>query len=94
MGARGVAASSESAGGVLLVDEIGRPAKAIRIARQTRNIALQSVYAGGHAVKLYRTAPFAAVVVSSRSSRTSVTSLMAVSGAGLNPIRSAISSMW
>lgn len=46
MGARGAAASSESAGVVLLVDEIGPLAKAITIARRTRNIALQSVYAG------------------------------------------------
>jgi P-type E1-E2 ATPase len=46
MGARGAAASSESAGVVLLVDEIGPLAKAIGIARRTRSIALQSVYAG------------------------------------------------
>jgi len=46
MGARGAAASSESAGVVLLVDEIGPLAKAIRIAKRTRTIALQSVYAG------------------------------------------------
>jgi cation transport ATPase len=41
-----VAASSESAGVVLLVDEIGPLAKAISVAKRTRNIALQSVYAG------------------------------------------------
>ena len=46
MGARGAAASSESAGVVLLVDEIGPLAKAIAIAKRTRGIALQSVYAG------------------------------------------------
>jgi P-type E1-E2 ATPase len=46
MGARGAAASSESAGVVLLVDEIGPLAKAITIAKRTRGIALQSVYAG------------------------------------------------
>ncbi len=41
-----MAASSESAGVVLLVDEIGPLAKAISVAKRTRNIALQSVYAG------------------------------------------------
>ena len=46
MGARGAAASSESAGVVLLVDEIGPLAKAITIAKRTRHIALQSVYVG------------------------------------------------
>jgi heavy metal translocating P-type ATPase len=46
MGARGAAASSESAGVVLLVDEIGPLAKAIDVARRTQGIALQSVYAG------------------------------------------------
>ena len=46
IGARGAAASSESAGVVLLVDEIGPLAKAITIAKRTRGIALQSVYAG------------------------------------------------
>lgn len=46
MGARGAAASSESAGVVLLVDEIGPLAKAIGVAKRTRSIALQSVYAG------------------------------------------------
>jgi heavy metal translocating P-type ATPase len=46
MGARGAAASSESAGVVLLVDEIGPLAKAIGAARRSRQIALQSVYVG------------------------------------------------
>lgn len=46
MGARGAAASSEAAGVVVLVDELGPLAKAIIIARRTRNIALQSVFAG------------------------------------------------
>ena len=46
LGARGAAASSEAAGVVLLVDEIAPLAKAIAIARRTRAIALQSVYAG------------------------------------------------
>lgn len=46
LGARGAASSSEAAGVVILVDEIGPLAKALRIARRTRRIALQSVYAG------------------------------------------------
>lgn len=46
MGARGTAASSEAAGVVLLVDELAPLAKAILIARHTRAIALQSVFAG------------------------------------------------
>jgi P-type E1-E2 ATPase len=46
MGARGTAASSEAAGVVLLVDELGPLAKAIVIAKRTRNIAVQSVFAG------------------------------------------------
>lgn len=46
MGARGTAASSEAAGVVLLVDELGPLAKAIVIAKRTREIALQSVVAG------------------------------------------------
>ena len=46
LGARGAAASSEAAGVVLLVDEIAPLAKAIAIAKRTRGIALQSVYAG------------------------------------------------
>ncbi len=46
MGARGTAASSEAAGVVLLVDELGPLAKAIVIAKRTRGIALQSVVAG------------------------------------------------
>jgi heavy metal translocating P-type ATPase len=46
MGARGTAASSEAAGVVLLVDELGPLAKAIMIAKRTRSIAVQSVVAG------------------------------------------------
>ncbi len=46
MGARGTASSSEAAGIVILVDELGPLAKAIVIARRTRMIALQSVGAG------------------------------------------------
>jgi len=46
MGARGTASSSEAAGIVLLVDELGPLARAIAIAHRTRRIALQSVSAG------------------------------------------------
>ncbi|WP_313532247.1 heavy metal translocating P-type ATPase [Shinella sp.] len=46
MGARGTASSSEAAGVVLLVDELGPLAKAVAIARRSRRIALQSVSAG------------------------------------------------
>ena len=46
MGARGTAASSEAAGVVLLVDELGRLASAMSIARRTRLIAVQSVLVG------------------------------------------------
>lgn len=46
MGARGTAASSEAAGVVVLVDELGPLAKAIAIAHRTRAIALQSVFVG------------------------------------------------
>ena len=46
MGARGTAASSEAAGVVVLLDALGPLAKAIVIARRTRAIALQSVFAG------------------------------------------------
>ena len=46
MGARGAAASSEAADVVILVDRLDRLAKAMRIARRSRSIALQSVYAG------------------------------------------------
>lgn len=46
MGARGTASSSEAAGVVLLVDELGPLAKAVAIARRSRLIALQSVSAG------------------------------------------------
>jgi len=46
MGARGAAAAAEVADVVLLVDDIGRLAPAIAIARRSRRIALQSVYVG------------------------------------------------
>ncbi|WP_233837767.1 heavy metal translocating P-type ATPase [Paraburkholderia sp. ZP32-5] len=46
MGARGAAASSEAADVVLLVDRLDRLVEALRVARQTRRIALQSVIAG------------------------------------------------
>ncbi|WP_210202689.1 heavy metal translocating P-type ATPase [Rhizobium sp. J15] len=46
MGARGAAASSEAADVVILVDRLDRIVDALRIARRSRAIALQSVYAG------------------------------------------------
>ncbi|WP_174552541.1 heavy metal translocating P-type ATPase [Sinorhizobium glycinis] len=46
MGARGAAASSEAADVVILVDRLDRLVSAIRIARRSRGIALQSVYMG------------------------------------------------
>lgn len=46
MGARGAAASSEAADVVILVDRLDRLVNAVRIARRSRGIALQSVYAG------------------------------------------------
>jgi heavy metal translocating P-type ATPase len=46
MGARGTASSSEAAGIVLLVDELGPLTRAIAIARRSRRIALQSVSVG------------------------------------------------
>lgn len=46
MGARGAAASSESADVVLLVDHLGRLPAALSIARRTRHIAFQSVAVG------------------------------------------------
>jgi P-type E1-E2 ATPase len=46
MGARGAAASAEAADVVLLVDQLDRVVPAIAIARRSRSIALQSVYAG------------------------------------------------
>lgn len=46
MGARGAAAAAESAQVVLLVDRLDRLAFAVRIARQSRAIALQSVLGG------------------------------------------------
>ncbi|MBU1305849.1 MAG: heavy metal translocating P-type ATPase [Alphaproteobacteria bacterium] len=46
MGARGTAASSQASGVVLLVDALAPLARAIVIARRTRTIALESVFAG------------------------------------------------
>jgi heavy metal translocating P-type ATPase len=46
MGAKGAAASAEAADVVLLVDRLDRVLPAIRIARRSRGIALQSVIAG------------------------------------------------
>jgi heavy metal translocating P-type ATPase len=46
MGARGTAASSEAAGVVLLIDQLGPLAKAIVIAKRTLGIAVQSVVVG------------------------------------------------
>jgi heavy metal translocating P-type ATPase len=46
MGAKGAAASAEAADVVLLVDQLDRVLPAIRIARRSRAIALQSVVAG------------------------------------------------
>jgi P-type E1-E2 ATPase len=46
MGARGTAASAEAADVVLLVDHLDRIVPAIQIARHSRLIALESVFAG------------------------------------------------
>jgi heavy metal translocating P-type ATPase len=46
MGAKGAAASAEAADVVLLVDQLDRVLTAVRIARRSRFIALESVYAG------------------------------------------------
>lgn len=46
MGARGAAASSEAADIVLLVDRLDRLVEALRVARHSRRIAVQSVVAG------------------------------------------------
>ena len=46
MGARGAAASAEAADVVLLVDQLDRILPALEIARRSRRIALESVYAG------------------------------------------------
>jgi heavy metal translocating P-type ATPase len=46
MGARGATASSEAADVVLVVDRLDRVAEALRIARRSRGIALQSVLVG------------------------------------------------
>ncbi|WP_208722723.1 heavy metal translocating P-type ATPase [Rhizobium vallis] len=46
MGARGAAASSEAADVVILLDRLDKLVDALQIARRSRRIALQSVYAG------------------------------------------------
>ncbi|WP_102960342.1 heavy metal translocating P-type ATPase [Mangrovicella endophytica] len=46
MGARGAAASAEAADMVLLVDDLARVLPAMKVARRTRHIALQSALAG------------------------------------------------
>jgi P-type E1-E2 ATPase len=46
MGAKGATAASESAGAVILVDDISRTAKAVEIGRDTVRIALQSIWLG------------------------------------------------
>jgi heavy metal translocating P-type ATPase len=46
MGAKGAAASAEAADIVLLVDQLDRVLPAVKIARRSRFIALESVYAG------------------------------------------------
>ena len=46
MGAKGATAASESAGAVILVDDISRTAKAVEIGRDTMRIALQSIWLG------------------------------------------------
>ncbi|WP_457089865.1 heavy metal translocating P-type ATPase [Microvirga sp. P5_D2] len=46
MGAKGAAASAEAADVVLLVDRLDKIPAAIEVARRSRHIALQSVYAG------------------------------------------------
>ena len=46
MGANGAAASAEAADVVLLVDDLHRIVPAIRVARRSQRIALQSVVAG------------------------------------------------
>ncbi|RUY83208.1 heavy metal translocating P-type ATPase, partial [Mesorhizobium sp. M7A.F.Ca.CA.001.12.2.1] len=46
MGARGATASSEAADVIVLTDRLQPVADAVRIARRTRSIALQSIIAG------------------------------------------------
>ena len=46
MGAKGAAASAEAADIVLLIDQLDRVLPAIKIARRSRFIALESVYVG------------------------------------------------
>lgn len=46
MGAKGAAASAEAADVVLLVDQLDKILGAVQVARRSRRIALQSVYAG------------------------------------------------
>lgn len=46
MGARGAAASAEAASVVLLVDDLGRLVSGLEVAKRSRGIALESVFAG------------------------------------------------
>ncbi|QTX03926.1 heavy metal translocating P-type ATPase [Agromyces archimandritae] len=46
MGAKGATAASESAGAVILVDDISRVARAVEVGRDTVRIALQSIWLG------------------------------------------------
>jgi cation transport ATPase len=46
MGAKGAAASAEAADVVLLVDQLDRLVTAVRVARRSRFIALESVWVG------------------------------------------------
>lgn len=46
MGARGATAASESAGAVVLVEDISRAAKAVEISQRTVKVALQSIWLG------------------------------------------------
>jgi cation transport ATPase len=46
MGANGATAASESAGAVILVDDISRVALAVKVGRDTVRIALQSIWLG------------------------------------------------
>ena len=46
MGARGATASSEAADVVITVDRLDRLAEAVQIARRSRKVALQSIFAG------------------------------------------------
>lgn len=46
MGAKGATAASESADAVITLDDVSRTARAVRIGRDTRRIALQSIWIG------------------------------------------------